>query len=52
MSEKEQIEHLDQELIRLIERFRKEYNLSYASVIGTLHLRAHILAQEAIDSEK
>lgn len=54
MEEKEQIEHLADELDSLIERYAQEYDLSYASVIGVLEFKKHNLmvqAQKEKDSD-
>lgn len=47
MSEKEQIEAFADDLDRLVDRYRREFDLSYASVIGTLNMKAHLLCAEA-----
>lgn len=47
MSESEQVQHFADELDKLVERFRKEYELSYASVVGALMFRIHTLMIEA-----
>lgn len=49
MSEIEQIDHFSNELDALVNRFRDEYDISYASVIGILHMKAHTLCGEAED---
>ena len=47
MSEHEQIMQFADELDKLIDRYRSEYDLAYASVIGTLFMKAQLLGQEA-----
>lgn len=47
MTEKEQIDHLADELDRLVERFRSEYDLSYAAVVGVLEMKKWLLCAEA-----
>ena len=47
----EQILQFNRELDKLIERVRSEYEMSYESVIGALHLRAHYLCEEASKEE-
>jgi hypothetical protein len=49
VSEKEQIDHFAQELDKLVERFRSEYDLTYASVIGALTIKSHQLIDESND---
>jgi hypothetical protein len=53
MKEKDQIRHLNNELEKLLDRFAKEYDMSYASVVGVLMIKASALAREVqeIDSE-
>lgn len=51
MSEKEQIEQFSNELDKLVERFRKEYELTYGSVVGSLHMKAYLLCKEAQERE-
>lgn len=46
MTEQEQIVHLADDLDRLVERYRKEYSLTYASVIGALMMKVHLLCME------
>lgn len=52
MSEKDQIDQLSNELDNLVERFRKEYDITYASAIGVLQLKIHSLGQEATELEE
>jgi hypothetical protein len=47
MSEKEQIEHLADDLDKLIERYRLEYDISYASAVGVLQMKIHTLCDDA-----
>lgn len=47
MSEKEQIDHFADDLDRLVDRYRKEYEMSYASVVGTLQMKINLLCAEA-----
>lgn len=50
MSEKEQIDRFCAELDALIHRYRSEYDITYSSVIGCLHMTAHDLCVEASDA--
>jgi len=49
MSEQEQTNAFAEDLDRLIERYRKEFEITYASVVGTLFLKATLLANEAAE---
>jgi hypothetical protein len=51
MNEQQQTFHFGDELDKLVERFRQEYDLSYAAIVGTLHMKAHLLCGEAIDRD-
>lgn len=48
MDRHEQIEHFEIEIGKVIARFRKEYEIPYASIIGVLQIKAHDLCQEAL----
>ena len=47
MSEKEQIDNFANDVDRLVERYRSEYEISYASVVGVLQMKIHLVCQEA-----
>lgn len=47
----EQINQFNTELDKLIDRVREEYDMSYESVVGALHIRAAMVALEAIKEE-
>ena len=47
MSHPDQITAFDAELLALINRFRSEFDLPYASVIGTMQMRIMGLYEEA-----
>lgn len=49
MSEKEQVEHFANELDALVDRFRKEYDIMFSSVVGALQMKAWLLCREAQD---
>jgi hypothetical protein len=51
VSDKEQIFQFGDELDRLVNRFRAEYDLSYAAIVGTLHMKAHLLCAEAAERD-
>lgn len=46
-SDKEQVRRLADELDKLVDRARSEYDLSYASMVGVLAFKQHTLMQEA-----
>ncbi len=41
------VEHFANELDKLVERFRAEYDLSYAGVVGVLQMKSFLICQEA-----
>ena len=47
----EQVEHFANELDRLVDRFRSEYDMNYACVVGVLQMKAFLLFQEAQERE-
>lgn len=49
-----QVSAFGDELDRLIDRFRDEFDISYAAIVGTLHMKAHLLCEEAsaLDNEE
>lgn len=49
MDAKDQIDHLENDLEIIIERYRKEYDLSYAAIVGVFMLKVHQLSVEAYD---
>ncbi len=52
MSEQEQIFHFGDELDKLVNRFRAEYDISYAAIVGTLFMKAQLLCGEAEDRDE
>lgn len=46
MTEREQIEHFADELDKLVQRFRGEYELTYASITGCLNMKIFTLHRE------
>lgn len=47
MDANEQIKHFANELDNLVDRYRIEYDLSYAAVVGALAMKQHLLCGEA-----
>ena len=52
MSPNDQIDHFAGELDKLVERFRAEFDLTYAAIIGVLHIKAHMLISKAMGNEE
>ncbi len=48
MTDGEQTDAFADELDKLVERFRQEFEISYANVCGVLQMKIHLLFQEAI----
>jgi hypothetical protein len=51
LDEREQQDALEKDLWSLITRYRSEFNLSYASVVGTMAITLHALQDEAIGDD-
>jgi hypothetical protein len=51
MTEGEQTTQFANELDKLVQRFRAEYDLTYAAVVGVLQMKSHLLCQEAEERE-
>ena len=51
MSEQEQTYAFGHELDNLIDRFRSEFEMTYASIIGTLIIKANLLTNESTEEE-
>lgn len=49
MTEGEQTQHFAEDLDRLVERYRQEYEIGYIPVIGVLHAKATLLTNEVYD---
>lgn len=47
MDTNEQTDAFANELDALVDRFRSEFDLTYAVVVGVLHMKAHLLCVEA-----
>ena len=47
MTDHEQIIAFSNDLDALVNRYRVEFDMTYAAVIGVLHMRAHTLCAEA-----
>lgn len=51
LSDSRAIDHFSDELDRLVDRFRSEYEAKYAEIVGCLAMKAHLLMNEAEDRE-
>lgn len=51
MSAAEQITAFESEIAALVEKYRAEFDLPYASAIGVLHMQAGRLEREAEEGE-
>lgn len=51
MDEKSQTEHFADDLDKLVNRYRSEYDIQYASLVGVLQMKIHLLCQEAEQRE-
>ena len=47
MSENDQIKQFSDELDAMVNRFRSEYDLTYASIVGVLQMKSFLLCEEA-----
>jgi len=52
MSEKEQTYAFGHELDNLVDRFRSEFEMTYAAIIGTLIMKANLLTSESVEEEE
>lgn len=43
----DQTAHFANDLERLINRYRDEYDITYAQLVGVLHIQSHLLCREA-----
>lgn len=49
MNEKEQIDHFANEIDALVDRYRTEYEMTYAGVVGVLQMKIYTLCAEAVE---
>jgi hypothetical protein len=47
----EQTRRFAQELEKLIDYYKQEYEMTYATIVGTLHIACHALTEEARNLE-
>lgn len=51
MNERDQTQHFSDDLDALINRYRTEYDISYAAVLGALQMKIWLLCYEAKDAK-
>lgn len=51
MTAKEQTDAFASDIDSLVERYAKEFDLSYAQVVGVLHMKIHLLCQDASERD-
>jgi hypothetical protein len=49
MTSKEQTDAFSDDLDKLIERYRAEFDMTYAQIVGVLVIQQHILIKEALE---
>lgn len=47
MNDQDQTQAFASDLEKLIDRYRDEFDVRYAQIVGVLHLQAHFLCSEA-----
>ncbi len=47
MSEKDQTDHFAGDIDGLVDRYRSEYEMTYASIVGVLQMKIWLLCAEA-----
>lgn len=48
----EQVTQFADEIDKLVERFRAEYDMTYAGVVGVLQMKIHLLCEEATEENE
>lgn len=51
MDSTEQVRALSDELDSLFNRYKDEFDLSFAEILGILYMKAHLVAHEAIEQQ-
>lgn len=52
MNANEQIFAFAEDLDKLVERYRNEFDITYAAVVGVLFMKAQILCSESAEEEE
>ena len=48
MTQEEQIDHLENDIDALINRYKDEFDLTHPTLIGVLQMKCHLLMYEAV----
>lgn len=51
MSDREQTDHFAGDVDGLVDRYRSEYEMTYASIVGVLQMKIWLLCAEAHDNK-
>ncbi len=51
MTDPEQTTHFANEIDALVDKYRNEYDITYASIVGVLQMKIHLLCEEAEERE-
>lgn len=51
MTPNQQITAFSDDLDNLVDRYRREFDLSYAAVVGVFFMKAHLLCAEAVEED-
>ena len=51
MTDKEQITHFANDIDNLVDRYRSEYDMTYAAIVGVLQMKSHLLIVEASERD-
>lgn len=51
MSDREQTKAFANEIDKLVERFRSEYDMTYAQIVGVLHMKSWLMCEEASEQD-
>jgi hypothetical protein len=51
MNDREQLQHFADELDKLVDRYREEYEISFGAIIDALQMKSYLLCQEAQSRE-
>lgn len=49
MDDREQIVAFSNDVDRLVDRYRDEFDMTYAAAVGVLFMKAQLLCEEAVD---
>lgn len=52
MTQQEQIRAFEDDLDNLVDRYRAEFDMTYASVVGVLAIKAHLMIKESAEDDE